>query len=358
MLAAKRCRNKYNYNNINNIDDLPTVSVVVPARNEESVISNCINSILQSDYSADKFEIVIVNDRSTDNTQAVINQLSTANKNIKICNITTETANPNLNGKPGAIEAGIIAASGDIIMMTDADCVVGKDWIRTIASVFMEKSNVKRGIGMVCGYTNVATKTLFHCCQAAEWAYMHTYACAGIGLNTILGCFGNNISITRAAYYELGGFEHLEFSVTEDYVLLNAIFNAGYEIRYLCNKESVVETLPVKTFREYLTQRHRWSLGAIDLGWKAFLYVFSSACLWFAMILSLCIGNYYLFGLSVILRFLGDALILFPVFNILEKQNLKKGIPFSVCFYCLIELILPFTLLSKSVNWKGQKFKV
>ena len=462
-----------------NNKNLSFVSVVVPARNEEKNIRNCINSILNSNYPKEKYEIIIVNDRSTDNTLQVINELANANPNIKICNIKSETEKRNLQGKPGAIKVGIDAAAGEIIMMTDADCTVNENWILTVANSFemineeLEMRNEKleitneenhinhtnqinhssdnntvgaygirpnnhtdlyekqqncmnsyssvlkhtelyennendlmindkclidkclmindcnsvKGVchtplqepivgaygirpnnttdtnhskktGMVCAYTNVKSDKMFHYFQAIEWYYMHTFACAGIGIDIVLGCFGNNISITKEAYNTIGGFDNLEFSVTEDFVLLNAIFREGFEVKYLCDKNTTVETLPVDTFTEYMTQRKRWSIGAIDLGWKAFVYVFSSVCLWLAIILSAFNGNFYLMIISIALRFLGDALILFPVFDILGIRYLKKWIPFSVCFYSLIELILPFTLLSRTVKWKDQTFNV
>jgi len=391
-IAAKKCRNKFtvDIDSIKlNSENLPFVSVIVPARNEEKNIKNCINSILNSNYPKEKFEIIVVNDRSTDNTLSEITDLleineANKNSNIKICNIKSDAEKRNLQGKPGAIKVGIDAALGEIIMLTDADCTVNENWILTVANSFndeiaeqarnadssqhtaqsnnchtaLDAVSPIRKIGMVCSYTNVKSDKMFHYFQAAEWAYMSTYACAGIGLNTVLGCFGNNIAITKEAYNKIGGYENLKFSVTEDFALLNAIFGAGFGVKYLCDKNSTVETLPVEIFSEYMTQRKRWSIGAIDLGWKAFVYVFSSVCLWIAIILSAISGNFYLLFLSIILRFLGDALILFPVFDKLENRYLKKWIPFSVCFYSFIELLLPFTLLSKTVKWKDQIFKV
>jgi len=359
-IAAKKCRNKFTVEH--HSENLSFVSVIVAARNEEKNIKNCINSILNSNYPKEKYEIIVVNDRSTDNTLREITELANKNSNIKICNIQSDAEKRNLQGKPGAIKVGIDAASGEIIMMTDADCTVNGNWILTVANSFRENQNnsstVGKKMGMVCSYTNVKSDKIFHYFQAAEWAYMGTYACAGIGLNTVLGCFGNNISITREAYNKIGGYDNLEFSITEDFALLKAIFCAGFEIKYLCNQNSIVETLPVETFSEYMTQRKRWAIGAIGLGWKAFFYVLSSVCLWIAIILSAVSGNFYLLAISVLLRFLGDALILFPVFDILGNRYMKKWIPLSVCFYSLIELILPFTLLSRTVKWKEQTFNV
>jgi cellulose synthase/poly-beta-1,6-N-acetylglucosamine synthase-like glycosyltransferase len=348
MLASKRCRKR----NGNTSKAMPYISVVVPARNEEKNIINCIQSILTSEYPADRYEIVIVNDRSTDNTQHIVETIEKAHPNVRLCNITADNINPNLRGKPGAIQAGISISKGDIIMMTDADCIVGSQWISSIAKCFTD------GVGMVCAYTNVKTKTIFHNFQAAEWAYMHTYACAGIGMDVVFGCFGNNISITREAYNTIGGYDNLKFSVTEDFVLLDAIHRAGYKIKYLCNTASVVKTLPVNTFYEYLIQRRRWSVGGMQLKWKAAAYVASSVALWLAIILSLIIGNYYLLTISILLRFLGDAFILSPVFRILDTRYLNKWIPLSVCFYSLVEVLLPFMMLSKTITWKDQQFKV
>ena len=353
-IASNKTRKKYNIN----IDDIykPFVSVIVPARNEEDNIENCINSILNVNYPSELYEIIIVNDRSEDNTLNIINKIASANSNVKICNIIKDTTNPNLKGKAGAIKTGIDSARGEYLLLTDADCIVNLNWINTTINHFIYSKQNKENVGMVCSYTNVICNNPFHYFQAAEWAYMHTYACAGIGLNTILGCFGNNIAITKEAYTKIGGYESLRFSVTEDYVLLKAIFDAGFSIRYLCIEDSIVSTLPVNSFKEYMMQRKRWAVGAIDLGIKAFIYVATSVALWFAIVFSICIGNLELLVASCLLRFLGDCLILFPVFNILNIRYLKKWIPLSVCFYSITELLLPFIIINKKVHWKGQAF--
>jgi len=354
-IAATKTRKKYNVS-INN-SYKPFISVIVPTRNEEKNIENCINSILNVNYPTELYEIIIVNDRSEDNTLNIISKIAAEHNNVKICNITKNTPNPNLKGKAGAIKIGIDNAKSEYLLMTDADCIVHPNWINTIIQHFATGNKNKENVGMVCSYTNVKCSNLFHYFQAAEWAYMHTYGCAGIGLNTVLGCFGNNIAITKEAYTKIGGYEALRFSVTEDYVLLKAVFDAGFLIRYLCIEDSIVETLPVNSFREYMVQRKRWAVGAIDLGFKAFIYVATSVALWLAIIFSICIGSLELLVVSCLLRFLGDYLILFPVFNILNIRYLKKWIPLSVCFYSIIELLLPFMIINKKVHWKGQVFR-
>jgi cellulose synthase/poly-beta-1,6-N-acetylglucosamine synthase-like glycosyltransferase len=352
-IAASKSRKKYRKNI--NYNTLPFVSIIIPARNEENNITNCINSIINSNYPTELFEIIVVNDRSEDKTLEIIENIANKNQTkIIICNITSQTASPNLKGKPGAIKIGIDNAKGELILMTDADCIVNKNWIYKTVQHFIDAKN--ENIGMICSYTNVISSKLFHYFQAAEWFYMHTFACAGIGLNKVLGCFGNNIAITKEAYKKIGGYEALKFSVTEDYVLLKAIFDAGFSIRYLCLEDTIVETLPVNSFKEYMLQRKRWAVGAMNLGIKAVLYVASSIALWLAIIASIITSNWELLIISCLLRFLGDCLILFPVFDTLNVKYLKKWIPLSVCFYSIIELLLVFMITNKKVHWKGQVF--
>lgn len=351
MAFSKRCRNSIQNKGLT---EEKMVSVVVPAMNEQENIGQCLTSILQSNYN--NFEIIVVNDRSTDNTLKIIQDIALTNEKIKIVNIQEKSKNPNLQGKPGAVDAGVRQAMGDIILFTDADCAVKRNWIRTIVSQFQYDKGDKP-VGMVCAYTNLHTKNLFHKFQAVEWIYMHTYACAGIGMRTILGCFGNNIAITKEAYWKVGGYSNIKFSVTEDFALLKSVFDAKYAIRYLCDTDSAVTTFPVNTFAEYMSQRRRWARGGRKLGWKAYVYVASSVSLWLAIILSACYQNWYLLGISITVRFLGDAGILFPILDILKIKHLKKVILLSVCYYSFVEFALAASLPFKKITWKGQTFK-
>ena len=359
-IAAKKHRQKFNTINYDAElfhEQLPTVSVIVPARDEENNIIECLNSIINSNYPKDKFEIVVINDRSTDNTLELINSIKNqASVNIVVCDIKEEGyyEKSHLLGKPRAIKEGIDMAKGDIFLLTDADCVVKPDWIYNVVWHFIDGQ--KDNIGMVCGYTTLKTTSMFHCFQAAEWTYMHTYGCAGVYLDTVLGCFGNNISLTRTAYETVGTYNNLRFSVTEDYVLLDAVHKSKFSVRYLCSNNTAVETLPLNTFKQYLKQRKRWALGALDLGWKAVVYVFSSVCLWIAAGVSIWSENWYLLFGSCVLRMLGDIFILFPIFRILKINYLKKYIPLSVCFYTVVEFILPFLIIDQKIDWKDQMF--
>ncbi len=327
------------------------VSVIVPARNEEDNIESCINNIMLSDYDSDYYEVIAVNDRSDDKTCEILDSLCHKFSNLKVIHIKNDIEKGNLKGKPGALHIGIQASKGDIIMMTDADCTVNPKWISSVTERFNDPQ-----IGLVPSYTLVKGDRAFDKFQAVEWIYMHTMASAGVAMNNPLGCFGNNLSIRRSVYDDIGGYEKIKFSVTEDLALLKAVFKSGNKVNYLCSYESSVTTLPCKTFGEYIAQHKRWAVGGIDLGYNAVFFVVTSLAIWIGLIVAIISLKPVWILALLFTRFLGDYFIIKPAMNILRQNHLHSWIFTSMAFVMMTELIVPPLLIDKRVRWKGQVF--
>lgn len=335
----------------------PFVSIVIPSRNEESNISRCIKSFEKSTYPKDKFEIIVVNDRSEDATGKILSELSKKVSNLKVNNlrvvtITEEPVDKNLQGKPGAIQAGIDAAKGELILMTDADCTVSDDWIETHVNGFADPD-----VGMIASFTLVEDKTIFHRLQAIEWIFMETMASGGIGLHQPLGCFGNNVAVRKKDFDDLGGYRKIDFSVTEDLALMSAVFKTGRKVKFFCNPASTVTTLPCQTLKEYILQHQRWAIGGQALGWRATIFVLASIAIWAGIATSVATSNWLFLAVILGVRLFGDFIVLTPSLRVLKKSRLIKWIFPSVLFFMLIELIVPFLILNRNVKWKGQVFR-
>jgi cellulose synthase/poly-beta-1,6-N-acetylglucosamine synthase-like glycosyltransferase len=330
---------------------IPFVSVIVPSRNEENNIETCIHSLMETDYPLDKFEIIAINDRSTDKTGEILRRLSQVYDNLKIVEISEATANPNLKGKPGALHRGIIESKGEIVMMTDADCVAPKTWIQTITEYFSDDN-----VGLVAAFTMVKHHSEFDKIQAVEWIYMHTMASAGLALGKPLGCFGNNLSIRRSVYDKLGGYEKIKFSVTEDLALIQAVHKSGFKVHYPCSSESSVTTLPCLTFTEYISQHRRWAIGGLNLGWVAPIFVLSSVLIWAALIIAIFSGNLIWILAVLFVRLFGDFSLIMTSIGKLKHEHLQSRILSSILYFMLIELIIPPMLIDKKIVWKGQVF--
>ncbi|ROL62456.1 glycosyltransferase [Bacteroidetes/Chlorobi group bacterium ChocPot_Mid] len=335
--------------------DLPEVpyflSVVVPGRNEEANFKECILSIAQSNYPSDRFEIIAVNDRSEDSTGQILDDLKSQIPNLSVIHIDDTTKVPNLRGKPGALQAGIERAKGEIIVMTDADCTVNPNWLSTLAKTFQDEQ-----IGMSAGYSAIKTKTIFDKIQAVEWTYLHTLATTGVGFDIPLSCYGNNLAVRKKDFDAIGGYHSVSFSVTEDLALMHAIHKSGKKIRYLTLEESTITTQPCPNFKEYLKQKHRWVIGALDLGWIAFVFVLTSFSMWLGIAISLFICHPWWLLAFILLRFAGDSLITIPSARILKQNKIIKWTIPAIFFFIFMELVAPFLLLKKDVKWKGQTF--
>ncbi|MCS6808435.1 MAG: glycosyltransferase, partial [Candidatus Kapabacteria bacterium] len=154
---------------------IPFISVVIPARNEEHTIAHCVHSLLASNYPQECFEIVVVNDRSTDRTGEVLQLLQRDIPNLVIHNTVDDNTNVNLQGKPRALHQGIMHSRGEYILMTDADCIVPPTWIPAIVQTFQNAH-----IGLIAAYTVPKGKRLFDYLQMHEWLLNNTMASAGV----------------------------------------------------------------------------------------------------------------------------------------------------------------------------------
>lgn len=326
-----------------------TVSVVIPARNEQDSLPICLESLLQN--TDPSIEFIIVNDRSSDDTQSIINTYSKKDSRVKSVHLAEER-HGNLRGKPGALHAGINAAKGDIIIMSDADCTFPKEWIHTIKNAY---SNPE--IGMMAGFTSINTTTAFHHLQDMEWLMNHTLASSAMSLGHPLGCFGNNLSIRKSVYEAVGGYAGIEFSVTEDLQLLTRVSKAGFGILYPCNHVNAVITEPCPDWKSFVSQQHRWVRGSEALGWKKYLFAFFAFVFWTSLIYS---GyNQDWTGIASILgiRVIGDCLIVMPsLFALKRTKHIPWVIP-GMIFMMYMEIMVAFLLLKKDVHWKGQTFR-
>lgn len=330
---------------------LPSVSVVIPARNEEHNIERCIRSVMANRY-AGSFEVVVVNDRSTDGTGEILQRLSAEFPALVVHNTVERTPDEVLRGKPRALDQGIAVSHGDVVMMTDADCVVEPGWLQTVASLFRDEQ-----LGLVPSFTVIDARNMFGRMQAIEWIFNHTLASAGIGLGQPLGCFGNNLSIRRCVYEELGGYSSIAFSVTEDLALLQAVAATRWSIRYPCSYDGRVVTLPVESFGAFIRQHQRWTKGGQALGWRAAFFVTSSASLWLAIATAVVTAQWAWLVALVAGRIVLDFIVSAPSFRTLRVGALQWYFPVAVPFLMLIELVIPFFLFKRSVVWKGQVFR-
>lgn len=140
------------------------VTIVVPVRNEEAKITALIKSIISLDYPKELLELIIVDDESVDATALIVKRVTEGYDNFRFIPVIESPEIP--KGKARALDTGIKAASGEVIMITDADCFLPTGWVRAHLKYYRDE------IKMVCGFTTVSGEDSFSAFQAYDHFYL------------------------------------------------------------------------------------------------------------------------------------------------------------------------------------------
>jgi len=324
------------------------VTIVVSARNEEENIIACIESLKALKYKTELLQIIIVNDSSTDNTLNLIKSHTHNYQHFRIIDLT-ETSNNKLKGKLNALNEALKIATGEIIMLTDADCVVPADWVNETVKYYTDN------VGMVCGYTRIEEgKSLFTKLQTLDWLYLQSLAAYSSGINQTLSCIGNNLSYSKVAYESVGGYENIKKSITEDLALLRAIDNKGkFKILYPINSKRTVITKPCKNLKELLRQKKRWFRGGFGiniLGYILGIVMYVTNFVVLTGFLYLPFESYLFF---IIIKFISDLLIILPPYFFLKFKKLILYFFLFEIYFAIYGVLLPFTFIGGAkVIWK------
>lgn len=228
----------------------PFVSILIPAHNEEFVIKDTIDNILLLDY--ESFEIIVIDDRSTDNTAKVLEKLSSEYENLK-CHIRDKGAFP---GKSAVLNEILPVTKGEVICVFDADARVKPNFLKKIITYLSDPD-----VGAVQARKIISNKdfNLLTRCQDNEYALDTHFQ---LGRDCIKGAVelrGNGQLIKKQALLDIGGWNN--FTLTDDLDISTRLHLKGWDIR-LCPDVSVYEE-GVITFLPLLRQRRRWVEGSI-----------------------------------------------------------------------------------------------
>ncbi|HED08532.1 MAG TPA: glycosyltransferase [Ignavibacteria bacterium] len=332
-----------------NEEELLTATVIVAARNEEKNILRSLKSLDKLIYPEGKLEIIIVDDGSTDKTGEIIDKFIQGKKRFK--KIISKEPKGKLKGKTNALASGIEAAKGDIILTTDADCTVKPTWVIKIASYY------KGNVAMVNGFTTQEVRNNFSGMQSIDFINLLMIASSTINLGKPISCIGNNMSYLKKAYFEVGGYEALPFSVTEDFNLLMAISRLKkYKILYPLDKETLVTSIPCDNFKSLYRQKKRWAVGGLGVPFTGFL-IFINGYLTYLFMLLL---PFFYSSLSLYILIFKIAIDFFVLYPIHKRLGIEKNMKYfftAEIYFVVYVLSLPFLVaFNRKVIWKGREF--
>lgn len=327
----------------------PLVSVVIAARNEEKNLAACLSSVLHQTYPLPQYEVILMNDNSTDATESIARQFAQDYRNMAVHLVAED---PKLKGKANALAQGIDVARGDIIMITDADCVVPPTWIEETVRRYTPT------VGVMGGMTLQEARNHFEGVQSLDWAYLLGVAASTASLGVPLTSIGNNFSFRKEAYNAVGGYRNIPFSVTEDYMLFQAIITkTDWDYRYPLDPDLLVMSKPCKNFREIVRQKHRWGTGGRDMTLSGLLIMAIGFSLHTALLIAPLLGQVTAMLTSLLVKCFFDYAFLHSVLTRVKRINLLNYFYSFQLYYLLYVVALPFLVFfGGKVVWKGRTY--
>ena len=348
-------------------DELPFISIIIAARNEEKNIGNCIQSIIGQRYPQNKFEIIITDDHSTDNTFSIIQSFK--KENIRVVHLADFIKNEKLNSyKKKSIETALQFAKGELIVTTDADCIAPPKWLETIASFYKEKSPVF--VALLVEFENPSKedsflKRLLKIFQSLDFMTLQGITGASVFKKIHSMCNGANLAYQKKVFYEVGGFEGIDQITSGDDMLLMHKIQSVYPERtlFLKSKGIIVKTQPAETLKEFLNQRIRWASKADSYTDKKITMVLLLVYLLNAWIFILGIfsffylSTFYLFLILIGTKIIAELFFLHPVAKFFGKEKLLWWFIPAQPFHIIYTLIAGWLGKFGSYRWKGRRVK-
>lgn len=329
------------------------ISVIVAFRNEEGNLNSLLKSFEKQEYPAKLFEIIFVNDHSDDNGVNII-------ENYKLDNIKILHLEESKNGKKAAIDKGIKASNGELIVTTDADCIFNENWLSTIVS-FYEKEKSDMIIAPVVFEKQGGFLYQF---QYYDFLALMASTAGACRLKMPIMNNGANLAYKKETYLELHDATKTKIASGDDMFLLINMKQKNKKIQFLNSVEALVNTKSEMSFNQFINQRIRWAgknknhsdFHILSIGFVVLLFNLSLITMGILSIWSSTL--FFSFLLILITKTIIEyVLISFTASALHQKIRLYTFFflqPFHIIYISLIPILSLFT----KYKWKDRKIRV
>jgi cellulose synthase/poly-beta-1,6-N-acetylglucosamine synthase-like glycosyltransferase len=324
------------------VEPKPDVSILISARNEATGIRATLDSVLAQDY-AGKWEVWVADDRSDDDTPKILAEYAAKNPRLHV--LTIREIPEGVSPKKHALSQLIEACDGEILCLTDADCIVKPTWVAGIVREF------EPGIELVAGHSYIPTEPgkskVIVCMQAVETLIYRVAGTAGLAMHLPLTSTGNNLAYRKSFFKSVHGFDNvIKIQSGDDDLLMQKLAaDRPWAMRYCIAESTFVTTSGKETLHELWEQRKRWASKTIYYTPKI-VFVLSMVFLFLTM---QCVAAILApFSLEILIAFaatfvakcVGDLVLILRGLRILRQEHLLK--------WCIpVEIIhAPFTVLA------------
>ncbi len=324
------------------VEPAPKVSILIAARNEAAGIRETLDSVLAQDYRGE-WDVWVADDRSDDETPAILAEYAAKNPRLHV--LTIKEIPEGVSPKKHALSLLIEACEGEILCLTDADCLVKPTWVTGITAEF------EPGIELVAGHSYIPTipgkSSVLICMQAIETLIYRVAGTAGLAMRLPLTSTGNNLAYRKSFFKSVHGFDNvIKIQSGDDDLLMQKLAaDRPWAMRYCIAESTFVTTSGKETLKELWEQRKRWASKTIYYTPKI---VFVLSMVFLFLVMQCVAAAFAPFSFNVLIatiiafvaKCVGDLVLILRGLRIFRQEHLLK--------WCIpVEFIhAPFTVLA------------
>lgn len=346
----------------NNDSPKACFSVIIPARNEENKIEACLLTVLQQQYPTHLFEVIVVDDFSTDSTPDIVRKLQNKFHYLKLIQLEKLVYEKQLNSyKKKAIEIAIQQATGNWIVTTDADCIITEKWLSNF-DLFIQKNDP---VFIAAPVKYIDTKSFVSRFQCLDFMSLQGITAASVQKGFHSMCNGANLAYKKETFAEVGGFKGIDnIASGDDMLLMHKIYlQYPQRVKYLHSQSSIVSTEPMATWEAFLNQRIRWASKADKFQDKrilivlAFIYLFNLSLLLLPFI-ALFYPILFLYWIGFLLaKTIIELRFMMPVSTFYNQRKLLWWFPIMQPFHIIYTVSAGWLGKFGKYSWKGRIVK-
>jgi cellulose synthase/poly-beta-1,6-N-acetylglucosamine synthase-like glycosyltransferase len=327
--------------------NLPKISVISAFRNEADTLPALIQRLSEQNYPKSKYEIICINDHSEDESFKKAQSFSATTDNLRLFNLEASS-----EGKKAALQYGVSKASYNLICVTDADSLPGKNFLRSIGTYYH-----KTGAQLINLPVLMYGEGFWNKLQAAEFMSLTASAAGSAGIGFPILSNGAGMAFEKKAFNDINNKE----ASGDDMFLLHSVKNEAGKSEFLLSEAAVVETAATCKPKSFINQRLRWvsKFKSYKDTETVFAGILVYTCNMFLVAaFALSIFNSDWLELSLVLLFLKiipDTVLEIVALSYFRKLYLLPYYLLWIPIYPLYAVVLGIAgQLTKNINWKGR----
>lgn len=332
-------------------------TVIIPARNEASNIKACVDSILNQDYPADAFEIIVIDDFSEDDTAFIVHALSQQYPQVRLLKLADHCKEgETLAYKKKAIEIAVAEAKGDWILTTDADCIVPQRWL-LLYNAYIQ---INQPCFVAAPVMFIKTAGVLNQFQLLDFLALQGITAAAVGAGKHSMSNGANLGFEKTAFIAVGGYQGVDHIASgDDMFLMHKMKQTLHKpVGYLFHPDAIVLTAAMDTWKGFIMQRIRWASKARYYDDRSITLVLT--LVYFFNLSFICLafmGSWSTLLIALAFKTFFELFFLDPVAKFFKLQPELKHFVLYQPIHIVYNIAAGLFGQLKTYSWKGRKVK-